>query len=92
MLHRWLNASFPEPGAWFQARSGYARTGAVWSMVGHMIGLGDRHGENVMLDTRTGDFVHVDLSCLFDKARAARAGACVGRQGGALPRALAALH
>jgi serine/threonine-protein kinase ATR len=39
----------------------------VWSIVGHIVGLGDRHGENILVDTRSGDCVHVDFSCLFDK-------------------------
>jgi serine/threonine-protein kinase ATR len=36
-------------------------------MVGHVVGLGDRHGENILFDSTTGDAVHVDFSCLFDK-------------------------
>jgi phosphatidylinositol kinase/protein kinase (PI-3 family) len=36
-------------------------------MVGHEIGLGDRHGENLLIDTRTGEVAHVDFACLFDK-------------------------
>ena len=32
-----------------------------------MLGLGDRHGENILLDTTCGDTVHVDFGCLFDK-------------------------
>lgn len=30
-------------------------------------GLGDRHGENILIDQASGDVVHVDFSCLFDK-------------------------
>eukprot|EP00501_MAST-03F_sp_TOSAG23-6_P000058 GSMAST32.ASY1.ANO1.59.1 assembled CDS len=39
-------------------------------MVGHIVGLGDRHGENVMVDTVSGECVHVDFDCLFDKGLA----------------------
>ncbi|KAL2643558.1 hypothetical protein R1flu_011145 [Riccia fluitans] len=67
VFHRWFLNTFPEPAAWFQARVAYAHTTAVWSMVGHMVGLGDRHGENILFDATTGDCVHVDFSCLFDK-------------------------
>ncbi|KAG6548304.1 hypothetical protein Mapa_010357 [Marchantia paleacea] len=67
VFHRWFLNTFPEPAAWFQARVAYAHTTAVWSMVGHMVGLGDRHGENILFDSTTGDCVHVDFSCLFDK-------------------------
>lgn len=37
------------------------------SMVGFVLGLGDRHAENILLDTMTGDAVHVDFNLLFDK-------------------------
>ena len=36
-------------------------------MLGHMLGLGDRHCENIMVDTSSGDTVHVDFGCLFDR-------------------------
>ena len=31
--------------------------------------LGDRHGENILFDSSSGDTVHVDLNCLFEKVR-----------------------
>ncbi|EXB24045.1 Serine/threonine-protein kinase ATR [Morus notabilis] len=67
IFHRWFLTTFSEPAAWFRARTAYAHTTAVWSMVGHIVGLGDRHGENILFDSTTGDCVHVDFSCLFDK-------------------------
>ncbi|MQL84785.1 hypothetical protein Taro_017301 [Colocasia esculenta] len=67
VFHRWFITTFSEPVAWFRARIAYAHTAAVWSMVGHIVGLGDRHGENILFDSTTGDCVHVDFSCLFDK-------------------------
>ncbi|XP_021753008.1 serine/threonine-protein kinase ATR-like isoform X1 [Chenopodium quinoa] len=67
VFHKWFLTTFAEPAAWFRARVAYAHTTAVWSMVGHIVGLGDRHGENILFDSTTGDCVHVDFSCLFDK-------------------------
>ncbi|XP_024312541.1 serine/threonine-protein kinase ATR [Brachypodium distachyon] len=67
VFHKWFLMTFSEPAAWFRARVAYAHTTAVWSMVGHIVGLGDRHGENILFDSTTGDCVHVDFSCLFDK-------------------------
>ncbi|KAM3298235.1 hypothetical protein ACQJBY_039941 [Aegilops geniculata] len=67
VFHKWFLTTFSEPAAWFRARVAYAHTAAVWSMVGHIVGLGDRHGENILIDATTGDCVHVDFSCLFDK-------------------------
>jgi serine/threonine-protein kinase ATR len=66
-LHEWFTEVYPEPDAWFAARLRYARSAAVMSMTGHMLGLGDRHGENILLEESTGGVFHVDFNCLFDK-------------------------
>ena len=41
-------------------------------MVGYILGLGDRHGENILFDATCGDCVHVDFNCLFKKVSSAR--------------------
>ncbi|XP_055865310.1 serine/threonine-protein kinase ATR-like isoform X2 [Biomphalaria glabrata] len=63
----WFVRTFPDPIFWYNARQSYARTAAVMSIVGYILGLGDRHGENILLDSKTGDCVHVDFNCLFNK-------------------------
>ena len=35
----------------------------------HIVGLGDRHGENLLIDEKNGECVHVDFDCLFDKGK-----------------------
>ncbi|VDP96484.1 unnamed protein product [Trichobilharzia regenti] len=50
----------------YSARECYARTCAVMSMVGYVLGLGDRHTENILFDSTGGDLVHVDFSCVFN--------------------------
>ena len=67
VFSEWFSRTFPDPQTWHLARLGYTRTTAVMSMVGYLLGLGDRHAENVMLDESNGDTVHVDLNCLFNK-------------------------
>lgn len=37
------------------------------SLAGYILGLGDRHGENFNVDATSGDCVHVDFNCLFNK-------------------------
>lgn len=49
------------------ARSEFTRTTAVISIVGYILGLGDRHGENILLDSTNGGVVHVDFNCLFNR-------------------------
>lgn len=46
-----------------------SRSAGVWSSVGHVVGLGDRHGENLLIHTESGECVHVDFDCLFDKVK-----------------------
>ncbi|MGQ3192920.1 hypothetical protein [Neoaquamicrobium sediminum] len=46
-------------------------------MTGHMLGLGDRHGENIMIDQVSGETVHVDFGCLFDRGLTLEV--CLGR-------------
>lgn len=67
VFHEWFVEMFPEPGAWFIARLRYTRSCAVMSIVGHVLGLGDRHGENILFEESNGGTFHVDFNCLFDK-------------------------
>ncbi|KAL5033391.1 hypothetical protein BDV3_000378 [Batrachochytrium dendrobatidis] len=67
IFHEWFLETFPEPSKWLASRLTYSTTTAVMSMVGHIVGLGDRHGENILFDELTGACLHVDLNCLFGK-------------------------
>ncbi|KAK5663169.1 hypothetical protein OQA88_6586 [Cercophora sp. LCS_1] len=67
VLPDWFISQFPNPSVWFAARLRYTRSCAVMSMVGTILGLGDRHGENVLLEEGNGGVFHVDFNCLFDK-------------------------
>ncbi|KAF7692277.1 serine/threonine-protein kinase ATR isoform X2 [Silurus meridionalis] len=67
VFHEWFLRTFPDPISWYNSRSAYCRSTAVMSMVGYILGLGDRHGENILFDSQTGECVHVDFNCLFNK-------------------------
>ena len=36
-------------------------------MIGYVIGLGDRHGDNILIHTHTGEVTHIDFECIFEK-------------------------
>lgn len=55
------------PLAWFSTRLKYARSAATTSIVGHILGLGDRHVSNILIDKTTGELVHIDLGIAFDQ-------------------------
>ncbi|XP_068658136.1 uncharacterized protein [Aristolochia californica] len=42
---------------------------AAMSMVGHILGLGDRHLDNILMDFCSGDVVHIDYNVCFDKGK-----------------------
>ncbi|CAI6361847.1 unnamed protein product [Macrosiphum euphorbiae] len=67
VFRNWYLKEFPSPGEWYIARSEFTRTTAVISIVGYILGLGDRHGENILLDSTNGGVVHVDFNCLFNR-------------------------
>ena len=62
----WLKSKSSE--AWLGRRTNYTRSLAVMSMVGYILGLGDRHPSNLMLDRVTGKIVHIDFGDCFEVA------------------------
>lgn len=67
VFSRYFLRQFVHPIEWLQARKRYTITYAVMNSVGYLMGLGDRHCENILFDSKTGETVHVDLNCIFDK-------------------------
>ncbi|KAH7327711.1 hypothetical protein B0J17DRAFT_620413 [Rhizoctonia solani] len=57
------------PTAWFDMRLNYQRSVATTSIVGHVLGLGDRHLSNILIHNLTGEVVHIDLGIAFDQGR-----------------------
>jgi FKBP12-rapamycin complex-associated protein len=53
---------------WLERRTTYTRSLAVNSMVGHILGLGDRHPSNLLLERRSGKVVHIDFGDCFEVA------------------------
>ncbi|KAL1605036.1 Serine/threonine-protein kinase tel1 [Paraconiothyrium brasiliense] len=60
---------FQDPDEWFERRLAYARSTAAISILGHVLGLGDRHCHNILLDEKSGEVVHIDLGVSFEAGR-----------------------
>jgi len=62
----WLKS--PNAEVWLDRRTNYSRSLAVMSMVGYILGLGDRHPCNLMLDRNSGKIIHIDFGDCFEVA------------------------
>ena len=60
---------FKDPDDWFERRLAYTRSTAAISILGHVLGLGDRHLHNILLDELSGEVVHIDLGVAFETGR-----------------------
>ena len=66
-MHFFFMHEFNGPDEWFSSRLAYTRSNAAISILGHVLGLGDRHIQNILLDTKTGEVVHIDLGVAFEQ-------------------------
>ena len=60
----WLKSHSSEQ--WLDRRTTYTRSLAVMSMVGYLLGLGDRHPSNLMIDRYSGKVLHIDFGDCFE--------------------------
>jgi hypothetical protein len=58
---------------WLLYQNTFAKSLAVMSMVGQLIGLGDRHLGNLLFEKHTGIAIHIDFGFIFDEARTGQA-------------------
>jgi serine-protein kinase ATM len=68
VMRHYFTEKHKTPTSWFAMRLNYTRSVATTSIVGHILGLGDRHSSNILVDNGTGEVVHIDLGIAFDQA------------------------
>nr|XP_026487269.1 serine/threonine-protein kinase SMG1 [Vanessa tameamea] len=72
LLWRELWCSSVSPEQWWQMTRRYSYSVAVMSTIGYIIGLGDRHLDNVLVDLTSGEVVHIDYNVCFEKGKTLR--------------------
>ncbi|KAF4634334.1 hypothetical protein G7Y89_g3781 [Cudoniella acicularis] len=72
VMRYFFTERFTDPDEWFVKRLAYTRSTAAISILGHVLGLGDRHGHNILLDAQSGEVVHIDLGVAFEMGRVLR--------------------
>ncbi len=61
--------NFKTPSLWYEKRLNYTRSVATASIVGYIVGLGDRHVQNLLIDSKSADIIHIDLGIAFDQGK-----------------------
>ncbi len=67
MLHHFFLEMFHTPAAWYSKRLAYTRSAAVGSIAGYVLGLGDRHPSNILINKESGELLHIDLGIAFEQ-------------------------
>lgn len=69
VLWHHLETKFPNSVAMTDARARFIMSTSVWSIVGYIIGLGDRHFDNILMHLESGESSHVDFGIIFERGK-----------------------
>ena len=72
VLRHFFTEHFDTPSEWLERRLTYTRSAAASSVVGYVMGLGDRHASNILISTSTAEVTHIDLGVAFEQGRMLR--------------------
>ena len=67
VMRHFFTEKHKNPQLWFEMRLKYSRSVAATSIVGHILGLGDRHLSNILIDQGSGEVIHIDLGIAFEQ-------------------------
>ena len=64
-----LKSNFPIVELWYSAKKKFLTSLAVNSIIGYILGIGDRHMSNIMINCDTGELVHIDFGITFEAGK-----------------------
>jgi serine-protein kinase ATM len=68
-MRRYFTENWSETAKMFECRLAYTRSTAVNSIVGYILGVGDRHVHNILIDKETAELIHIDLGIAFEQGK-----------------------
>uniref|UniRef100_A0ABD2WPC0 Serine/threonine-protein kinase ATM n=1 Tax=Trichogramma kaykai TaxID=54128 RepID=A0ABD2WPC0_9HYME len=68
-FHHFFTESYLSPETWFERRLAYTRSVATTSIIGYILGLGDRHVSNILIDNSTAEVIHIDFGIAFEQGK-----------------------
>jgi uncharacterized protein YoxC len=69
MIAEYLLYISVSPSDWWSRQKQYTVSLASSSVLGHLLGIGDRHLDNILVHAPTGGLFHVDFGILFDRGK-----------------------
>ncbi|XP_059612699.1 uncharacterized protein LOC132259165 [Phlebotomus argentipes] len=67
VFYNYFLEQFQDSRQWYERRLAYINTVASTSMVGFILGIGDRHLGNILLDQKTAEIIHIDFGIAFER-------------------------
>ncbi|XP_046405719.1 serine-protein kinase ATM [Ischnura elegans] len=67
VFRHYFYSKYSNPAIWYEMKQSYTRSVATSSMIGYVLGLGDRHLQNILIDEITAEVLHVDLGIAFEQ-------------------------
>ncbi|CAK9801500.1 Serine-protein kinase ATM [Anthophora quadrimaculata] len=69
VMHYFFIENYLSPETWFERRLAYTRSIATTSIAGYVLGLGDRHLNNILIDQTTAEVIHIDFGIAFEQGK-----------------------
>ncbi|XP_056641369.1 serine-protein kinase ATM isoform X1 [Diorhabda sublineata] len=69
VFHHFFESFFPQPAVWYERRRAFIHSVATTSMCGYILGIGDRHTSNILIDKTTAEVIHIDFGIAFEQGR-----------------------
>ncbi|CAH0564568.1 unnamed protein product [Brassicogethes aeneus] len=67
VFHKFFEEHFLQPTVWYERRRAYIHSIATTSMCGYILGIGDRHVSNILVDKNTAEVIHIDFGKSCEK-------------------------
>ncbi|XP_029658408.2 serine-protein kinase ATM isoform X1 [Octopus sinensis] len=69
VMRHFFFEKFLDPVQWYECHVAYIKSVATNSIVGYILGLGDRHVLNILIDCTKAELVHIDLGIAFEQGK-----------------------
>ena len=69
VLWEWLKEKFPTSVGMYDWRKRFIYSYAAWCIAGYIIGIGDRHCNNILIHNKTGEASYLNFDWIFDKGK-----------------------